>query len=192
MMGGSYVANPLVFLVSTLFGLYILCVMLRFLFQLVRADFYNPISQFLVKVTNPPLIPLRRVIPGVAGIDMSALVLMLALQLISLLLISLITGAQAHPVALIMLSLTELLSLALNVFLFSILIQAILSWIASASYNPVATVLYQLNEPILGRIRRVIPPISGFDLSPLVAIIGLQLVKMLVIPPLNALAYAMG
>ena len=71
-MSGSYLTNPLVFLVQTLFGLYILAVLLRFLLQTVRADFYNPISQFLVKVTNPPLKIMRRIIPGLGGIDLAS------------------------------------------------------------------------------------------------------------------------
>ena len=99
-MGSSYLTNPLAFLVQVLFGAYILVVMLRFLLQLVRADFYNPVSQFAVKVTNPLLRPLRRVIPGVGGIDFASLVLMWLLQAVELVLILLISGASVTPMVL--------------------------------------------------------------------------------------------
>jgi YggT family protein len=124
-----YADNAATFLIQTLFGLYIAIVMLRFLFQLVRADFYNPVSQFVVRATNPPLKLLRRFIPGVAGIDLSAVVLMLALQLVELSLIFGLRGADPGILTLGVLSIAELINLTLNVFFFSILIQVILSWV---------------------------------------------------------------
>ncbi len=187
-MGSNYVTNPIEFLINTLFGLYILVVMLRFLLAVVRADFYNPLSQFLVKVTNPPLLPLRRILPSVGKLDTSALVLMLALQMLSFTLIALLRGGAFSVGALLMLSVTELISLFLNVLLFSILIQVIISWVNPGTYNPAVSLLYSLTEPVLRPCRRLIPPISGMDLSPLVALIAIQLVRMLFLPPLYALA----
>ena len=110
-MGASYVTNPIEFLLNTLFGLYILTVMLRFLLAAVRADFYNPVSQFLVKVTNPPLIPLRRIIPSVGKIDISSLVLMLLLQMAVLAIIGLLRGGQFSIGVLLILSIAELVGL---------------------------------------------------------------------------------
>ena len=187
-MGSSYIANPLEFLISTLFGLYILAVLLRFLLALVRADFYNPVSQFLVKVTNPALIPLRRIIPSAGKVDSSALVLMLLLQMVALGLIALLRDSQTSIGALLILSLAELLGLLLNVFLFAILIQVIMSWINPGAYNPAVSLLYSLTEPVLRPCRRLIPTFSGIDLSPLLALIGIQLAKMLLLPPLYQLA----
>ncbi|MFA7095699.1 MAG: YggT family protein [Gammaproteobacteria bacterium] len=183
-MGGGYVGNALVFLIQTLFSLYILAVLLRFLLQLVRADFYNPLVQVLVKITNPPLKPLRRVIPGLAGIDMAAIVLMLGLQLVALVLVAAIIGFAPSLPGLLIMAVAELLALVLNVYLFSIIIQAILSWINPGAYNPFTAVLYRLNEPILGPARRLLPPIGGLDLSPILVLIGIQLAKMLVYAPL--------
>jgi YggT family protein len=154
----------------------------------VHADFYNPISQFLVKVTNPALRPLRRVLPSIGKIDTSALVLMLALQMISFTLIALLRGGQFSFLALLILSLAELLGLFLNVLLFSILIQVIISWVNPGTYNPAVSLLYSITEPVLRPCRRLIPPISGLDLSPLVALIAIQLVKMLLLPPIYTLA----
>lgn len=187
-MPDNYLLNPVEFLITTLFELYILVVMLRFLLQWVHADFYNPVSQFIVKVTNPPLRPLRRVIPGVAGLDMAAVVLMLALQLISLGIVLLLRGKGIPVGVLFLWSFTELINLAFNVFIFSILIQAVLSWVNPGAYNPVNAILYSLNEPLLRPARRLLPVMHGFDLSPLLAIIALQVIKMLVVPPLRYLA----
>ena len=187
-MGSSYVTNPLEFLINTLFGLYILTVMLRFLLAIVGADFYNPISQFLVKVTNPLLIPLRRFIPSIGKIDTSAVLLMLTLQLVSFGLIALLRGGQFSIASLLILSIAELLGLFLNVLLFAILIQVILSWVSPGTYNAAVSLLYSITEPVLRPCRRLIPPISGIDLSPLVALIAIQLLKMLLIPPLQQLA----
>lgn len=187
-MGSSYLTNPVVFLLDTVFSLYILAVMLRFLLQWVKADFRNPVAQALVKITNPPLKPLRRFIPGLAGIDLASVVLMLVVQAIALMVIGAVVGAQLGALALVVMSAGELLALLINVFLFSILIQVIISWVNPGTYNPVMGMLYSLNEPILGPARRVIPPIGGLDLSPLVAAVGLQVLKMLLIPPIQHLA----
>lgn len=184
----NYLSSPIEFLISTLFSLYILAVMLRFFLQQTRADFYNPVSQFLVKITNPPLRPLRRIIPGLGGIDLAALVLALLLQIVSVYLIVLLRGAGVAFGPLLILSVAELVDLTFNIFIFAILIQAILSWVNPGSYNPVSSILYSLTEPVLRPVRSFIPPISGLDLSPLVAIIGLQVLKMLVLPPIRYLA----
>ncbi|WP_455211431.1 YggT family protein [Kaarinaea lacus] len=181
---GNYAGNAGVFLIQTLFGLYLVAVMLRFLLQMTRADFYNPVSQFLVKVTNPPLIPLRRIIPGLAGIDMAAVVLLLVIQAVELVLVGLVQGFSLGIPGLLVLTVAELLNLLLNIYFFTILIQVILSWVNPGGYNPAVALLYSLNEPILSRARRVIPPISGFDLSPIVVFIGIQLIKILLVSPI--------
>ncbi len=187
-MSGSYLLNPLEFILNTLFGLYILVVMVRFLLQWMRADFYNPVSQFVVKVTNPALRPLRRVIPGWGGIDFAAVVLMLLLQLLSLTLILLFRGQGVPLPTLLFWSLAELVSLAINVYIGAILIQVIISWVNPGTYNPVTSLLHTLTEPLMRPARRLLPPVSGFDLSPLLVLLGLQVLKMLAIPPLMMLA----
>ena len=112
---------------------------------------------------------------------------MLMLQVIELILISLLKGYSIQPVAIMVLSATELLALLINVFFFSILIQVIISWISPGSHNPVVSLVYSLNEPLMRPARRLIPPISGLDLSPLVVMVGLQLCTFLVIAPLRDL-----
>ncbi|VAX06486.1 Cell division integral membrane protein, YggT and half-length relatives [hydrothermal vent metagenome] len=186
-MDSSYYTNPLVFITQTIIGLYILVVMLRFLLQWAKADFYNPMSQFIVKITTPALRPLRRIIPGLAGLDMAALVLMWLLKTIELSLVIFLKGSELIILGPLLWAIPELLNLAINVFLFAIFIQVIISWISPGTYNPVTTVLYSLTEPILRPARRMIPPISGLDLSPMAAIMGLYLLKMLLLPPLHML-----
>ena len=184
-MSSNYLANPLEFLVTTLFSLYILAVMLRFLLGVVRADFYNPVSQFLVRITNPLLIPMRKVIPSIGKYDTSALLLMLLLQLLSLGLVVLLRGISVPFVTLLIAAVGELVMLVINVFMFSIVIQVILSWVNPGTYNPVTSLIYSITSPIMRPIQRIIPPLSGIDLSPLVAILGLQVLRMLIMPLLG-------
>jgi len=190
-MGGSYVGNAATFLIETLFGLYILLVMLRFLLQWTRADFYNPVSQFIVKATQPPLAALRKIIPDFGGLDLAAVVFMFVLKLIELWLITGLLGIAPQVGGLAMLSAAELLGLLINVFIFSILIQVIISWVNPGMYNPVMGLLHSINEPLLAPARRAIPPISGLDLSPIAVIICLQLVSMLAVAPIRDLARSM-
>ncbi|MDH5469602.1 MAG: YggT family protein [Gammaproteobacteria bacterium] len=181
----SYFANPLEFLISTLFSLYILAVMLRFLLGMVRADFYNPISQFLVKITNPLLVPLRKIIPGAGKVDVAAIILMLVLQLIMLAIIVALRGVTPPLLTLLLAAIGELVILAINIFLFAIIVQVIISWVNPGSYNPVNGLLNSLTSPVMRPIQRLLPPMSGIDLSPLFALIGLQVLKMLIQPLLG-------
>ena len=188
--------NPLsnagVFLISTLFGLYILAFMLRFILQMVRADFYNPVSRFIVKITNPPLKPLRRFIPGLAGIDMASVIFMLALQMLEFFIITLLRNFPAPDIlGLTLYAFVELISLGFYVFLFSIFILAILSWINPGQHSPINNLLSQITEPVLRPARKFLPPMSGMDLSPLIAMVGLWLIKLLLLDPLGHWAKGM-
>ena len=191
-MDFSYYANPMIFLIDTLFSLYITVVMLRFLLQWVNAEFYNPISQFLVKVTHPLVRPLRRVIPSVGRIDTASVVLMVALQMLAGFLVFALQGLPIGIGVLIVWSVVQLLNLLFNIFVFAIIIRAILSWVSPMSYNAATSLLHNLTDPMLRVVQRVIPPISGIDLSPLVALIGLQVMKMVLLPPLQQLAALLG
>lgn len=191
-MDNPYISDAAVFLISTVFNLYIFAVLLRFLMQWVRADFYNPVSQFLVKITNPPLRPLRRVIPGLAGIDLASLVLLIALQMIDLLLINLAVGRVSSTGGLFVTAIAELLSTLITLYFITIIVEVIMSWIAAGTYNPIAYLVHQINAPVMAPARRLIPPIGGIDLSPLVVIIVLQLVKILVVAPLLNFGHSMG
>lgn len=186
-MGGGYLAQPAIFLVQVLFGLYATLVVLRFLLQLVRADFYNPLSQFIVKATKPLLNPLRRVIPGLSGIDVASLLLAWFVIALEQLVILALSGAGLQIAAAALLAIPELISLVINVFLFAILIQVIISWINPGGYNPVIGLIRSLTGPLLTPVRRRMPDMGGLDLSPMVVMLGLVVLEMLLIPPLKDL-----
>lgn len=172
-------ANAFSYLVGTLLDLYITAIMLRLLLQWVRADFYNPVCQFLVKVTNPVLIPLRRVIPAIGRLDTAAVVLMLVLELLSVWIVSRIAASPLNLPGMAVFSVTKLLSTLLVTYFFLIIANVILSWVASGARHPVIPLVYQLTEPVLRPFRRLIPPIAGIDLSPVFALIGIRFLLLL-------------
>lgn len=191
-MENAYLSASAVFLVKTLFDLYIGALLLRFLLQLVRADFRNPFSQFLVKVTNPVVIPLRRVIPGMGGVDMASLLMVLVLQGVKMLLLAVIAGRLPSVAGWLVLSLADLIELLLTLYTATLILQVILSWVAQGAYNPLANVLHALNEPLLSPVRRLIPAIGGFDLSPIGVLIVFQLLRILLVAPLTDFGRGLG
>ena len=192
-MNGGAFTEALVFLVRTAFELYLLAVVLRFLFQMVRADFYNPLAQFLVKVTNPALKPIRRIVRGYGGIDWSSILLMLILKSIQIAIIAvLVSGRFPVLTGLVVLSIAEILKLIIYVFMVAVFIQVILSWVNPGAYNPATVILYQLTEPLLRPARRVIPAVGGLDLSPLLVFIVLQLMIILFVNPISNTGQAMA
>lgn len=169
------------FLLSYAFDVYIFLVLTRFLLQLVKADFYNPVSQFVVKATNPPLKPLRKVIPGYGGIDIAALVLVMALVILRILLFLFInTGSLAvNPLTMLLVTVQQTAGLLLNYIFFAVLARVILSWVAPDPYNPIVRVIAQITEPVMAPARRLLPPMGGLDLSPIVVLLGVQFLRVL-------------
>ena len=166
------------YVLQTLLGLYLFAMLLRFLLQLVRADFYNPISQFLVKITNPLVLPLRKVLPGYGGLDLSSLVLALLLQMLSLTLLLLLkAGGLPGPDLLLIGSVIGLAALILQLYFFAILAMIILSWIAPGGNNPAVMLLYQLTEPVMAPFRKVLPAMGGLDLSPILVFIAIGVLQ---------------
>jgi len=195
-MGSGYLISPLMLVINTLFDLYILLVLLRFLLQMLRADFYNPVSQFIVKLTTYPLKMLRRVIPSVGGQDTAAIVLCLVLIYGKFMLLRLLSipavqiGGVMAPLTgvsyagLLVFCIADLIALILTVFLVAVIIQVILSWISPGQYNPVIGLVHKLSDPVLKPIRKLIPALGGLDLSPLFATLLLLVAKMLIVPPI--------
>lgn len=179
----SVLAEALIFIVQTLGSLYVLVILLRFVLQMVRADFYNPLSQFTVRATQPLLKPLRRVIPGFGGIDLAALALALLVQLLLMMLVAVIAGA--NPLLalgqLLVWAMISLTSLFLKIFFFALILNVILSWVAPHSHNPGALLANQICEPLLAPIRRILPNLGGLDLSPIFAFIAIHLIDRFVL-----------
>lgn len=183
--------EALIYIIQTLGSLYLLIVLLRFILQLVRADFYNPLSQFIVRATQPLLRPMRRVIPSLLGLDMSSLLLAILIQL--LLMVVTLTlmgyGVGGFLLQLLIWSILSITSLFLKVFFFALIISVILSWVAPHSYNPAAQLVNQLCEPLLAPFRRLLPNLGGLDISPIFAFITINLIDRFV---LGKLAVATG
>ena len=190
-MPGPYIGNTLTFVIEFLAGILILIVLLRFLLQYFRADFYNPLSQFIVNATSPLLRPMRRFIPGYAGFDLSALVLMLVLQFLEILLVHLITAQPTGIAGLAVMSIGKLLMLTSYVFMFAVLVLVILSWVQPQGNNPMVGLMRTLADPLLGPARRLIPPLGMMDVSALVVLLGLGIIQRLFIAPILGLGYGL-
>ena len=173
--------NPFIFLIDTIFSIYIAIMLLRFLLQQTGADFYNPISQFVVKATQPLVKVARRFIPSIKKIDTATLVLVLTLIIFKLLLLFSITGQPINIIQLLVKGLYDLVSLSFDIFIVALFVQAILSWVNPDPYNPVNSLLRSLTAPVLNPIKKYVPPIGGIDLSTLVGLIGLMFLKRLVL-----------
>ncbi|MBX9912584.1 MAG: YggT family protein [Pseudomonadaceae bacterium] len=170
------------YVLQTIGSLYLMIVLLRFILQLVRADFYNPLSQFAVRATQPLLKPLRRIIPSVAGLDVASLLLALLVQLVlTALTLLLVYGTTGTPVQMLIWSLIGVTALFVNIFFYALIISVILSWVAQGSHNPAAMLVNQLCEPLLMPFRRLLPSLGGLDLSPIFAFMAIKLLDMLVI-----------
>lgn len=171
-----------VYILQTIGSFYLLIVLLRFILQLVRADFYNPLSQFIVRATHPLLKPLRRMIPSLGGLDLASLVLALIVQYVLMALTLMLMGVGVgDPLLILVWSLIGVTALLLKVFFFALIISVILSWVAQGTHNPAALLVNQICEPLLMPIRRILPNLGGLDLSPIVAFLILNLLDMLVI-----------
>lgn len=170
--------DALVFLVSTVFKIYLMLVILRFWLQTVRADFYNPISQMVVKTTNPLLIPLRRVLPSIGRLDTAGIVLALLVSALYMATVFLVKTGALPLLAILVTSVSTLIFEVLDLMFYMMLLTALLSWF-SQGRSPVEYLMRQLTEPLLAPIRKVIPTMGPIDLSVMIFLIGLQFFKIL-------------
>ncbi|WP_042147460.1 MULTISPECIES: YggT family protein [unclassified Pseudoalteromonas] len=170
--------NAFKFLIEIAFDLFLMVVLLRFWLQLAKADFYNPLSQFIVKATSPLVNPLRKVIPGFAGIDVASLVLGFLIAFAKVSVVMLMIYGTWEPISALIGSGITLVKEAVKLVFWVLIIRAILSWVSQGN-NPMEAVFHQLTEPMLRPIRKIIPPIGGLDLSVLVLIIGIQFIQIL-------------
>ena len=195
-MGMNYFTNPVVFVLDSVFSFYIIAVFFPLSLQWCRADFRNPISKFLITITHPPLKILRRLIPAIGNIDIASLVLLFILQLLSDVTIGYLQGIislNAFSVGgLILTVFAQLIALLLHVLFYAVFARALLSWFDQGGYNTISRLLYSLTEPMLRIFRAMLPDLGGLDLSVILALMGLQLAEMLLLPPLYQLASLIG
>ncbi|GGQ09687.1 YggT family protein [Shewanella litoralis] len=170
--------NAMVFLINTVFDLYLMVVILRFWLQLAKADFYNPFSQFVVKATQPIVAPMRRVLPSIGSIDTSSILLALIVVVLKMLVLTFIAGAGFDILTILLFSVVSVLKNAGVLLFWMLLIRAILSWF-NQGYNPVVMIMTQLTEPILAPVRKILPSLGGLDLSVLVVFIAMNFLNML-------------
>ena len=168
-------------IIDTVSSLYLIIILMRFILQLSRADFYNPISQFISKVTNPFLIPLRRVIPGFGGIDIASLVLAVLFQTLVLGIKVLVLGyAISNIFGLLAIAGVMVVGAILKIYFWSILIMIIGSWIAPGSGHPALVIVNQICEPVMKPFRKLLPSMGGLDLSPILVFMTLQVLSIVV------------
>ncbi|MCR9105290.1 MAG: YggT family protein [Gammaproteobacteria bacterium] len=172
-------AEILIYLIQTVLSLYMIAMLLRFLLQVVRADFYNPISQFLVKITNPLVLPVRKFVPGLAGIDMASLLLTFLLQMLAIIATLWLIAAQLPPILpLLIWAALGVVGLLVNIYFFALLATIILSWVAPGSQNPAIFLLHQITEPVMAPFRKVLPAMGGMDFSPILVFVLINVIQI--------------
>nr|WP_235272882.1 YggT family protein [Methylophilus sp. Q8] len=174
--------NMTTFLLNAAFGMLTFLLVLRFLMQWTRTSFQNPLGQMTMALTDFMVKPARKLIRPIKEWDLSTLLLALLMQIILFALLALLTGAPASPFFWVWQAVFGVLGQMVDVFFYAILLMAILSWVNP--YSPIYGVLNQLSAPILEPLRRILPPIQGFDFSALVALILLQMISHIVLPGL--------
>lgn len=175
----SNVSNAGLFLLETLVSLYLTVLFIRFLMQWFRVDYFNPISQAIVKITKPVLQPFRSFIPNRGKIDFALLLVMFLIQALAIVFSLQMRGMAFDMTSLLFVTAVQLIHMAITTLIFAVIIRAVLSFIDPFGKNPFAHVMTQLTEPLMAPVRKVIPSIGGLDLSPLVVILGLQMLQIL-------------
>ncbi len=183
--------NPLIssgtLIIHVLFDTYIVVLLLRLLLQKLRASWHNPLSQFVIKLTEKPLKPLRKIIPGFQGIDYSILFFALVLQFIEIMLLWYFQfGMHANPAGMLIVAIGEILTKFIYIYIYSIIINAIASWVPQMQTHPLAHIVFLITDPALSRARRFIPPLGGIDISPMAVLLILTLINMLIVMPILA------
>lgn len=182
-----------IFLIQSIFDLYIFILLLRIVLQWVNADSYNPLFVLIAKLTNPPLHPICRIIPSLHGIDLAAIILLLGLEMIKIaFLVWLQINTTPHLVGLLVLGFAELLNQLTNIFFYAVIALTILSWISPLAQGPLVEIVVRVSEPLLKPIRRILPRFSGLDFSPLIVIIGLKLLSILLVQPLTQIGASLA
>lgn len=189
----NFISEAFLFLIQTLFNLYLFVVILRLILQWRRADFYNPVSQFVIKLTNPVVMPLRRFFSPIKRFDTATFVLLMVLEFLKLFIVIFVkAGVFPGLLGLLLWSVGDLLDLVITIYFYAILVVVILSWLNPMGQNPVLIVLYLITDPLLEPARRLIPLIAGLDLSPIFALILLKVAEILLIQPLMQLGISLA
>lgn len=167
-------------LIQTLCQLFLLALIMRVLLQLARADSYNPISQFLIKVTQPLLKPIRRFIPSIGKVDTATLIAILLIQMLTTAALVALQGYSIpNPLDLLIWAILGTLGMLINIYFIAILASIIISWVAPGSYNPLILLLHQLTEPVMAPFRKIVPAMGGLDLSPIFVFLTINVLQIM-------------
>ena len=167
-------------LIQTLCQLFLLALIMRVLLQLARADSYNPISQFLIKVTQPLLKPIRRFIPSIGKVDTATIIAILLIQMLTTAALVALQGYSIpNPLDLLIWAVLGTLGMLINIYFIAILASIIISWVAPGSYNPLILLLHQLTEPVMAPFRKIVPAMGGLDLSPIFVFLAINVLQIM-------------
>ncbi|WP_106475844.1 YggT family protein [Phytohalomonas tamaricis] len=190
---GSNLGNIGVMLINTLINLYLFVLMLRFLLHCSRADYYNPLSQAIVKATSPLVNPLQKLLRPVGPIDIATLVVALIIKAVGIIIVLAIIGYGMPPIGnLLIAALAGVANAILKIYFFAMIIMIILSWVAPQANHPGALLVYQITEPVMSPVRRVIPPLGMIDLSPIVVFLLINILDAYVVGALVRAAGPIG
>lgn len=184
--------NAFMFLLNTVFDLYLFVITLRIILVWVKANYFLPTTQFIVKLSDFIVKPLRRFIPNVGRVELASVVLLLTLEIIKFIFICMLSFGFPTVLGLLVLAFGDAIKMFLETFFYAILIQAIISFVQPNS--PLYFIIRQITSPIMQPLQRIIPPVGGFDITPIPALILLQLLIIIVAKPLMqmGLVFALG
>lgn len=182
--------NSASLIVSTLGGLYLLAILLRFLLQVAKADFYNPVSQAVVRITNPMVKIFRGIVPGYKGLDLSTLLLALLIEGILILVLIILGGYTVPGIGTVITwAFVGILLFIINIYYWAIIASIIMSFVmlfsGSMNPHPILRLIWQLTEPIMAPVRKILPPMGGLDFSPILIFIAIQIIKQFLYSSFN-------
>jgi YggT family protein len=180
----GYFANAGQIVIQFAFGALVLLIVLRVLLQWVRANFYNPICQFLYKATNPVLMPLRKIIPAWRNLDIAGIVLAWLATALKLVLLYATVGQALGLLGLGVLAIADLVDFVLLLYIVLVIVRVVMSFVGADSYHPVVPLVMQLTEPTLKPFRRLLPNVGGIDFSPMLVLLVITLARVLIAKPL--------
>jgi YggT family protein len=180
-MTGS-LQDGLIFLIKTVIDLYLFVLIIRFLLAYTRADYFNPLTQLVVRLSNPIIVPVRKIIPNVHDIELSSLLLIYLINLLKFTLIGLMGGFMINISGLFLIALADVLHLFIQTLTVALILYVVMSWVQP--FSPMQRILQQIVSPLVAPFQRLIPPVAGFDLSIIPAFIVLQLFSIVLVTPL--------
>lgn len=172
--------RALQYIIDALTSLYLLLLLLRLVFPYVRVNFRSPLAQAIMRLTSPPVVPLRRILPPIGRVDTATLLVAIAIQCAAVTLIVFLYGVPLIPLAVALTTIVKLVVLLIHLFAFAVIIRVVLSWISPHQNNPATEIVNSISDPVLAPFRRVIPSIGGMDISPVFVIVGLMALGILI------------